>query len=388
MESYFQKDIEKIFSKWEKNSDAIYYVHPTSKIRRNESGNSPVAASSLKLRIIDVTSNEAFKNATTTIEGDDVHFVATDIKNFTDHLSAAKTLETLKEFVGIPRTERNPKPYIMQCCAEICENFVSLKDGVRNEAAVRYAYANPIVKVLYRYFHYKLDFEETEPVSGPLLTSQGSKYDYVVWRLMVSSSSTSEEVPVVVLETKHETSVRDKAVAQAIGYYARAKKNYTGTGFALILNEFNSHITVRFILFPYTSGDDSFGVQSFGVQALLLPSCTYTHDDFLDGEIIKMLLGICMKIELFTLRCPNFLEIVVPINLIGVYSKEAMERKGYEQTITKLKEELARQKQVMEEELARQKEEFVKLQKKFELLQSRELQPPASKMIRLEESET
>jgi len=99
MESYFQKDIEKIFSKWEKNSDAIYYVHPTSKIRRNESGNSPVAASSLKLRIIDVTSNEAFKNATTTIEGDDVHFVATDIKNLTDHLPAVDTLKTLKIFL-------------------------------------------------------------------------------------------------------------------------------------------------------------------------------------------------------------------------------------------------------------------------------------------------
>ena len=127
MESYFQKDIEKIFSKWEKSSDAIYYVHPTSKIRRNESGNSPVAASSLKLQIIDVPSNEEFKNATTICndQGDDIHFVATDIKNLTDHLPAVDALKTLKRFVDIPCTEIIPKPYIMQCCAEICENFVA-----------------------------------------------------------------------------------------------------------------------------------------------------------------------------------------------------------------------------------------------------------------------
>jgi len=83
-----------------------------------------------------------------------------------------------------------------------------------------------------------------------------------------TSTMEDEMVPVVVLETKHESSVKLKVVAQAIGYYACAKKNYTGTGIALVLNEYQGEIGVRFILFPYTDSD------TFGAQALLLPACT------------------------------------------------------------------------------------------------------------------
>ena len=85
-----------------------------------------------------------------------------------------------------------------------------------------------------------------------LTTSSGNKYDYIVWRLMFTHLDNQLQMPVIVLETKHRPNLQLQAVAQAISYYAHANKGYDKMGVAMLLNEYERTVQVRFILFPYT----------------------------------------------------------------------------------------------------------------------------------------
>ena len=67
-------------------------------------------------------------------------------------------------------------------------------------------------------------------------TSSRSKSDYVLYSLMKSTTSRDLSVSVVVIETKHEKSLKTAFVAQVLGYYCKAKENSDKSGLAMLLS--------------------------------------------------------------------------------------------------------------------------------------------------------
>ena len=165
---------------------------------------------------------------------------------------------------------------VLRCLADIWEHKTFLyKSLINNEASVRHAIANPIINMLCKYFEYRVTLEEGENTDNDALNiSSGSRYDYVCWKTMYKKNrwfdARTKYVPVVVIETKHQIDLNTNfnAVAQAIGYYSRAKKNISSTGIAMLVNEWKGDISFRIVLFPYQNN------LHFGVQALLLPTIT------------------------------------------------------------------------------------------------------------------
>ena len=143
----------------------------------------------------------------------------------------------------------------------------------------------------------QIDFESTNPFN----TSEKSRYDYVVWKLMFTGKTAKENpegVPLIVVETKHSKSLMLKAAGQAIAYYSRSKNAFTGSGVGILLNEHQGNIAFQIILFPFNNavcGTDE--KPQFGSQALLLPEIKQSYDDFMKGDFVKLICAVCSKIS-------------------------------------------------------------------------------------------
>ena len=100
----------------------------------------------------------------------------------------------------------------MRCVSEIFEHHDFLREKqIKNEAGVRYFLGNMIADMLCRHFGYKLTLEQSDYNNKDALsTSAGSKYDYVVWQLMLTAQGRDTAAPVLVLETKHEKEFNSK----------------------------------------------------------------------------------------------------------------------------------------------------------------------------------
>ena len=125
--------------------------------------------------------------------------------------------------------------------------------GIKNEVGVRYPYADPLVDMLCEGHGYKLELEDT--MAGAVdnnnhsIVSEKSKADYVCW---IITQGKELPVAVVVLEAKHITTINKNGTAQVLGYYCRSKGIHDNkTGVAILFNEYQDTVQVRFFLFPY-----------------------------------------------------------------------------------------------------------------------------------------
>ena len=384
---YFSDEIKEIIETWKGKS--LLYVHPTAKMFKKRDAAS-VAAS--KITCGKYQEESEFKES---LKLNTDHFAVIDVTLLQDHCHPTVVLDKFESCLCGPWNEycnQHPLIYVTHCIADIMEHTLILKGGTRNEAGVRFAYANPIILMLCRSFGYCLTMEESDvSATDTLSTSSGSRYDYICWRLMKTILDGHAYVPLVVIETKRTSDLLLDTVGQAIGYYSRSKGSVSGTGVALILNEYKTTIQFRVVLFPYIeNSNDSSNSESptkFGVQALVLPIFETNHDDFLKGDLIKFICAICTvfllgKASQCCFTIPSNLELIVPTELIGAYSEiellkiqhqkemEEQRKEMEEQMEEQKKKEMEEQKKEMEEqkkkEMEEQKKEIEKLKKYYE----------------------
>ena len=301
--AFFKEEVKKIFESI--SSKTIFYVHPTVKMIKEKSEENFAACSitceDVANKVSDVDSLAALLQAK-----NETHFIAVNI-NATDPKEPNYLFESYEEYLCKPwESEQPPRVVVMRCVADIEEHYNFLKktnqksnwkSHINNEAGVRYVFGNMIIDMLCRYFKYKITLEESDSVENAALnTSSGSKYDYVVWRLMLTEKDKERNVPIVVLETKHENTLTLKAAAQAISYYPRSRQGIDNfTGVAFLLNEWNGNVEFRIILFPYYC-------DTFGAQAVLLPTIKRNFEEFLKGDVIKLICTVCvycLQLKLF-----------------------------------------------------------------------------------------
>ena len=235
---------------------------------------------------------------------------------------------------------QNPTVPVMRCVTDIVEHYdFLLHNKIQNETEVRFIFGNMIVEMLCRYFQFKLSLEQSDYGDDASLNiSSGSRYDYVMWSLMYTGrtqldaiDSDPKGVPLIVIETKHQDDLSLATAGQAISYFSRAKRgitNYSGVG--LLLNEWNGTVQFRILLFPYTKPS----VTVFGIQAILLPTIALNYDEFIKGDVIKLISTICgqfLSTQSFRMDLPDELEIVAPDNMFGAYTKDELQKQQLKQ---------------------------------------------------------
>ena len=366
---YFSDEIKEIIETWK--GKPLLYVHPTAKMLKKRDATS-VAAS--KITCGKYQEESEFKES---LKSNTDHFAVIDATLLQDHCRPTVVLDKFESCLCGPWIEyckQHPLTYVTHCIADIMEHTLILKGGIRNEAGVRFAYANPIILMLCRSFGYCLTMEESDvSASDTLSTSSGSRYDYVCWRLMNKIPDGHAYVPLVVIETKRTSDLLLDTVGQAIGYYSRSKGSVSGTGVALILNEYKTTIQFRVVLFPYIeNSNDSSNSESptkFGVQALVLPIFETNHDDFLKGDLLKFICAICTvfllgKASQCCFTVPSNLELIVPTELIGAYSEmellKIQHQKEMEEQKKEMEEQMEEQKKKEMEEHKKEMEEYKK----------------------------
>ena len=124
----------------------------------------------------------------------DVRFYAINVNN----INAGARQRILESYLSHLRQpwslSWHPSVPVMRCVADINErHYFLLNDATHNEAEVRYVFGNSIVEMLCRHFFFKLTLEQTEKVDDSSLnTSQRSRYDYVIWRLLHIGTTRSD----------------------------------------------------------------------------------------------------------------------------------------------------------------------------------------------------
>jgi len=99
-------------------------------------------------------------------------------------------------------------------------------------------------------------------------------------------------------------------------------------------------------VFPYTRQPDSkSGV--FGAQALLLPIITNKYDEFIQGDVIKLICIICGQIDRkpFCLGVPGELDLIISDKVIGVYSQTELYEMRYDRVTQELEEQISKQEE-------------------------------------------
>ena len=159
--------------------------------------------------------------------------------------------------------------------------------GNKNEVGVRYPYADPLVDMLCEGHGYKLELEDT--MAGAVnnnsysIVSEKSKADYVCWIITHDGKGKELPVAVVVLEAKHITTINKNGIARVLGYYCRSKGTHDNkTDVAILFNEYQDTVQVRFFLFLYQKNTEGYGIQS------LFPLHQCKHEQFLHRGFIDL----------------------------------------------------------------------------------------------------
>ena len=155
-----------------------------------------------------------------------------------------------------------------------------------------------------------------------------------------------------------------KAIAQAIGYYARAKKDNTGSGIAVVLNQYYvndmNKVQIRFILFPFMDQGN------YGVQGLLLPIFTCSFEEFLRGEIIKVFLAASLAFKnhtnKFSILLPAGFKPIIARNLIGVITNDEKLVRDVTQPLEQQLQEKDQQLQEKDQRLQEKDQQLQQLQ--------------------------
>ena len=286
--------------------------------------------------------------------GADTHFKLTD----TSLLNHASVEDVFLQLDGLLRKRYlhlNPKVerFATECQAQIVKRYMRFKgQELRNECGVRYAYGDPMVDMLVDGHGYTMQFEETVDDSTPV--SSRSRTDYACWNVYTVAGG-SEQVCVTVFETKHQRKTDSACYAQVLGYYYAKRGSSNKAGVAILLNEFDSTVSIDIFLFPYFSERN----KCYGVQSLKLPEIKYRNSPFLSLGGIALIFLMCWDgDDLLQLKCPE--ELILRSDIIKVYTNEDLQEqlRKMKQLLQESKDELESSKENFKEELEEIKEKF------------------------------
>lgn len=157
-----------------------------------------VAASALKCR----TSNKEIESSALATDDNDLHDEEAHFLKFSVSKMIGEKFAVAIEAYFRNRLEDglsdNLDMFIYKCVSEILRNIGILHEKkIKNEAGVRFSYANPIVMMLCEAFNYSIEMEESA-AQNMVTVSKNSKPDFICWRLI----NKSQKVVAVVMEVK------------------------------------------------------------------------------------------------------------------------------------------------------------------------------------------
>ena len=232
-----------------------FYVHPWKIVRSGESE----SVSATKLTYGVVSTIDDINESDDDFVGVPLTNINVDTKKYFDLI--IDNLEDRRKRMKIISAEGA----IASCTADVCVNYEMLQEGLENEATLRFAIADPLVKMLCRLYDYKVRLEESvKDDDSPVNVSKKSRADYVCYRVEDSDHSTVA----IVVETKNDPT--NDAIAQTIGYYGRTTTDANKPGVAMVLTSTQA----RFLFFPFRAN------RSYGVNSLLLPTIKFSQEDF------------------------------------------------------------------------------------------------------------
>ena len=208
--------------------------------------------------------------------------------------------------------------HVLKCCYEIVRRLDIL-------AGACHSYGNPIVQLLCEFFGYKL-----------MIKDSMKDRDYVIYSLLKEKE---HFVIAVIIDAKHCEKLNNSLIAQAMGYYCKAKQSNNQSGFAMLLNEFDEKIHAKFFLFPYKDKEDPEGKDSgYCIQSLMLPTLIFTYHEIVKEqgliELILLLSDLNVDNPVVSLKCPPNVTPILPEHIIGVYTDmEYMQKEADEKAI-------------------------------------------------------
>ena len=284
-----------------KKDSEWFYIHPWKILKSGESKS--VCATKLTYEV--VSTIEDIKESDDDFVGIPLTNVNVDTKRYFDLI--IDNLQERKECMEKISVEGA----IGSCTADLCANYLMLREGLENEATLRFAIADPLVKMLCRLYNYKVRLEESvKDDDSPVNVSKKSRADYICYRVEDCDHSTVA----VVMETKNDT--RDDAIAQTIGYYGRTITDANKPGVAMVLTSTQA----RFLFFPFK------GKESYGVNSLLLPTIKFSLEDFVEFRrfLAFVILISNVRAHPINLPSPAGVSIFSSKNLKGVLTQEEL----------------------------------------------------------------
>ena len=156
--------------------------------------------------------------------------------------------------------KKKPMAHVLKYCYEIVRRLDFL-------AGACHSYGNPIVQLLCEFFGYKL-----------MMKDSMKDRDYVIYSLLKETKEKEHFVSAVIIDAKHYEKLSNSLIAQAMGYYCKAKQSNNQSGFAMLLNEFDEKIHAKFFLFPYKDKEDPEGKDSgYCIQSLYFRRLSLTY---------------------------------------------------------------------------------------------------------------
>ena len=313
------------------------------------------------------------------LESEEYHFVGIDICLLVGHASNLFIKEILQKNLtdrSKAIAKKRPEAHVLRCCYEIARRMAFLEDGkINNEAGVRYSYGNPIVEMLCEFFGYKLTLEDSMNDRGDLVTtSEKSKADYVIYTLMKDKDNKDYSVSAVIIEVKHCKELNKNFAAQVMGYYCKAKQGNNLSGFAMLLNEFDNIISIKFFLFPYKYYNSESKTAGYCIQSLMLPTLKFTYDEIVDNpsliQLILLLADVNADNPVVSLECPPNVTPIIASQIIGVYTNDELVQKQLKDLRMQL-EDSKRKKRKRSAELAEERGENKRM---ASLLQEKEME--------------
>jgi len=335
----------------------------------------PIAASSLKLVKIDRWPQ---KSAILSKTG---HFVAIEMDNVGQNFPLDKQTficryQQVMKTIDAQRAEAI-RIEALTCVRDIYKYLVILRGSTRNEAEVRFAFANPIVTMLCSVhgLFVGMEYKMAPPVVGvggvgTASTGSKSSADYVCYTLHHQFEDSCINLAAVIIEVKTDANHTSNAIAQLLGYYLRSCTRQDEHTVGLLLTETKVHV----VFFPFVSGKGNVSC----VNSIWLHSIEYSSNNTWNTiGMLSLLVVVTSRDFHFNIKLEDRL---YPIskdynflikNEIEMMRDELKKLKEVEEEkakrLTELEEESAKKLKEVEEENAKKLKEIDEEKAKVEL---------------------